>query len=316
MENPRKSDSLDEERSPGEETDTRRLLNPETGDEPALSQRNRLCLIVIGGNTLGEVHRLKSGDTILGRSRHCTIRLEEDGVSRKHARIRVSREQVTMDDLGSSNGTFVNGRRVTEVALGEGDKIRIGSATVLKFTHTDHLDETFQRQMYNAALRDGLTNTFNKPYLVQRLDNEFAYARRHKSHLSLIMFDVDLFKSVNEAHGRHAGDFVLSQIARRVQWALRAEDVLARYGGERFCVISRGVPLEGVSQLAERLRSLVESQKYVFDTALIRVSISVGVAGFPEADFESPDALLAAADAALVRAKRAGRNKVVIAGAR
>src|SRR5581483_6850222 len=148
--------------------------------------------------------------------------------------------EVTIEDLKSANGTVVNGEPVgATAALKDGDKIRLGSTTILKFTYHDHLDESFQQQMYDAALRDALTKAFNKKYFLDRLETELAYAKRHAAHLSLLMIDIDHFKQVNDTYGHLAGDFVLSRIARIALGTVRTEDVFARYGGEEFGVICR-----------------------------------------------------------------------------
>jgi diguanylate cyclase (GGDEF)-like protein len=206
----------------------------------------------------------------------------------------------------------VNGAPVTVQLLKDGDKIRLGSTTILKFTYNDQLDESFQKQMYEAALRDGLTKAFNKKYFLDRLETEIAYARRHNAFLSLLMFDVDHFKNVNDTFGHLAGDYVLAKLAKVASSTVRTEDVFARYGGEEFGVICRGVPLSNAGVLAERLRVTVESTVFEHDGQRMPITISVGVAGHPEAPIENAAQLIAAADQALYEAKRAGRNRVLL----
>jgi diguanylate cyclase (GGDEF)-like protein len=280
-------------------------------EELVSSHRNRPCLVVMAGPTVGEVHRLKLGETIVGRSRAAAMRFDEEGVSRSHVRLVVERGRVLVEDMRSANGTFVNGAEIKgSVVLEDGDRIEIGVATLLKFTYADTAEETFQRQMYNAALRDALTGTFNRTYLMQRLENELAFALRHGSSLGLITFDVDLLRKVNDLHGHATGDLVLTQIVRRVQWAVRTEDVLARHSGGEFCVICRGIPFVGVMQLAERLRAVVQSQKFELGGKSVYVTISLGVATLPEIRVTKPAELIAAASTALAQAKQAGRNRV------
>src|SRR5262249_14489248 len=156
------------------------------------------------------------------------VRLIDDGISRKHARVNQEGARVTIEDLQSSNGTYVNGEPVTVSELHDGDKIRLGSTTVLKFSYHDHLDESFQQQMYDAALRDPLTRAFNKKYFIDRLETELAYARRHRQPVSLVMIDVDFFKRVNDTYGHIAGDYVLTRLSRIAVSAVRTEDVFAR----------------------------------------------------------------------------------------
>jgi two-component system cell cycle response regulator len=274
--------------------------------------RDRAYLIVLAGSSVGEMYRIEEGETFLGRGQTATIKLMDDGISRKHARLVQQGGEVMIEDLQSSNGTLVHGAPVTMQLLKDGDKIRLGSTTILKFTYNDQLDETFQQQMYEAALRDGLTKAYNKKYFLDRLETEIAYARRHQAHLSLLMFDVDLFKRVNDNYGHLAGDYVLAKLAKVSNATVRTEDVFARYGGEEFGVICRGVPLPSAGILAERLRSGIEQTNFEYEGQRLPVTISVGVAGYPEAPVETVPQLIAAADQALYEAKRAGRNRVLL----
>ena len=278
----------------------------------AKTLRDRAYLIVLAGSNVGEMYRLEEGETFLGRGQTATVKLNDDGISRKHARIFQAGGEVVIEDLKSANGTNVNGTPVEMQQLKDGDKIRLGSTTILKFTYNDHLDESFQQQMYEAALRDGLTKAFNKKYFLDRLETEIAYARRHNAHLSLLMFDVDHFKRVNDTHGHLAGDFVLQKLAKVAMTTCRVEDVFARYGGEEFGVICRGVPLPSAGVLGERLRAVVETTQFDHEGALLPITISVGVAGHPEVPIETASQLIAAADSALYEAKRGGRNRVLL----
>jgi two-component system cell cycle response regulator len=274
--------------------------------------RDRAYLIVLAGSNVGEMYRLDEGETFVGRGQNATIKLVDDGISRRHARLVQQGGEVMIEDLKSSNGTIVNGAPVDTQLLKDGDKIRLGSTTILKFTYNDQLDESFQQQMYEAALRDGLTKAFNKKYFLDRLETEIAYARRHTAHLSLLMFDVDHFKHVNDTFGHLAGDYVLAKLAKLASATVRTEDIFARYGGEEFGIICRGVPLASAGILGERLRTSVEAAAFDHDTRRIPITISVGVAGYPEVPIETGPQLIAAADQALYEAKRAGRNRVLL----
>jgi diguanylate cyclase (GGDEF)-like protein len=274
------------------------------------SGRTHAYLVVLAGSNVGEMYKLDGNEVVIGRSPQVSIRLSDEGISRRHARVVVMGNHVMLEDLQSANGTTVNGERVASMQLKDGDKIRLGSTTILKFTYHDKLDESFQQQMYEAALRDGLTKAFNKKYFSDRLETEFAYARRHKTILSLLMLDVDFFKKINDAHGHLAGDHVLMKVARAAQGAIRTEDVFARYGGEEFAVICRGIPLANAAVLGERLRALIESTAFDWESKRIPVTVSIGVAGLPETACDNPAGLIEAADQALYEAKRAGRNRV------
>jgi diguanylate cyclase (GGDEF)-like protein len=265
---------------------------------------------MLAGPNVGEVFPVNQPELFMGRAPGSGIRLTDDGVSRRHARVLLQAGKVIFEDLGSANGTLINGERVAQTReLREGDKVQLGPNIVLKFT-SDAIEESFQRQMYDAALRDGLTKAFNKKYFLSRLETEVAYSRRHQSDLSLVMVDVDHFKKVNDTFGHLAGDAVLVKLAKLASGAIRAEDVFARYGGEEFSVICRGVPRDGAAILAERLRAITEQSPFEFEGRRLAVTISLGVAGTPQSTFKTAAELIAYADEALYGAKRAGRNRV------
>jgi len=275
------------------------------------SQRDRAYLVVLAGNNVGKMFKLGEGDTTIGRSHRSDIRLDDDSISRMHVKLSLEGTTVSIQDLQSSNGTLVNGERISQNQLRDGDKIRVGETTILKFTFHDRLDESFQQKMYNAALRDPLTKIYNKKYFMDQLSAEVAYAKRHGSPLSLVLFDLDHFKRVNDTFGHVAGDAVLIDTAKVVQAMLRAEDVFARYGGEEFVILLRGTPLADAGVLAERLRASIDDHDFTSDGKRLPVSTSVGVAQY-ESDTTDAIALVAAADSALYAAKEAGRNRVLL----
>jgi diguanylate cyclase (GGDEF)-like protein len=275
------------------------------------TSRNRACLTVLTGSAAGQMFRLRTGSSLVGRAQNAEIRLVDDGVSRQHASVRYDGKSLSVSDLDSRNGTFVNGRRISSTTLLEdGDKIQVGRTTVLRFAYHDQLDEAFHENLLSSALRDGLTKLFNKRYLMDRLDSELKFARRHETAVSLLMIDLDHFKQINDQHGHLAGDAVLANFAQVLLKAVRNEDVVARFGGEEIAIILRAIALEPATHLGERLRKLLEQTRTPFNDQELRATVSIGVAGFPELAAESPEALVEAADKALYRAKKAGRNRV------
>jgi two-component system, cell cycle response regulator len=276
------------------------------------SERDRPYVIVLAGPNVGEMYAIEGAESFVGRGEKATIRLGDDSISRRHVRIVVDGKDVRIEDLGSANGTVLNGERVTTAPLRDGDKIQLGATTILKFTFHDKLEERYRRQMYDAALRDPLTKAFNKKYLLDRLTAELAFARRHQVPLALVMLDVDNFKNVNDTWGHLAGDHVLGKLATTVQAILRTEDVFGRYGGEEFAILCRSAtPLEA-SVLAERIRATVQETSFASEGRAISVTVSLGVAGYPGVEASTPAELIAAADQALYEAKSAGRNRVVV----
>ncbi|MBN9161107.1 MAG: diguanylate cyclase [Myxococcales bacterium] len=301
---------------PADEGEATRITSLSSLESELRARRQQVAayLVVLQGTNVGEMHKIEGPEVVIGRAVSATVRLNDDGISRRHCRVLSIGGQVIIEDLGSANGTLVNGEMVQHHALKEGDKIRLGATTTLKFTYQDKLDESFQQQMIDAALRDGLTRTYNKKFFQDRLETEFAYAKRHKSMLSLVMFDVDFFKRVNDTYGHLAGDAVLVHLARITQATIRTEDVLARYGGEEFAVICRGIALLNAGVLGERLRARVEQENFDYQGTRLPVTISVGVAALPEANVATPSELVRDADSALYEAKRSGRNRVCLNG--
>ena len=269
--------------------------------------KDRPYLIVLSGADVGQMHKVGDGEQVIGRSSTANVRLTDDGVSRQHCKLIVQGKSVLIEDLGSANGMFVNGAKIAGITpLKDGDQIQLGSTTILKFTYHDSLEEEFQRKMYEAALRDPLTKSYNKKYFLDRLAIETTYAKRHQAPLALLMFDVDFFKRVNDTWGHLAGDAVLIKIATIAQQSMRNEDMFARYGGEEFVVMARGTPTEEALILAERVRQQIETTQFAFEANIIPVTISVGVAAFPHVPVAVPSDLIAAADEALYTAKRRG----------
>jgi diguanylate cyclase (GGDEF)-like protein len=281
--------------------------------KPAVPRHEKPCLIVLNGNNAGEAYPIPPEQTVIGRGFDSAVRLVDDGISRAHARIEHTPAGTYIEDLGSANGTHVNGERVVERRLlTDGDKVRLGSTTILKFTYHDDIESDFLTRMFESARRDYLTRTFSKQYLLTRLATEFAYAWRHGAPLSVLMIDIDHFKRVNDTYGHPAGDRVLVRIGATLSAVVRTEDMVARYGGEEFTVVCRGIDLRQSRALAERLRGCVEAIRMEETASVMPLTISVGVATFPADGIDSAEDLVAAADRALYRAKTGGRNRVEV----
>jgi two-component system cell cycle response regulator len=280
------------------------------------AKRDRPYFIVLAGSNLGKMFKVDAEEVIIGRSSDARIRLDDDGISRKHARVFSESGELWIEDLKSANGTIINGQRADRQKLRDGDKIQVGATTILKFTYHDELDDHFQQRMYDAALQDGLTRAFNKRHFLDRLALEVAYARRHSAPLSLLMLDVDHFKQVNDRYGHLAGDQVLVQLAQIIEAQRRQEDLFARYGGEEFAVLCRGVSLGAALMMAERVRGIVEATSFEHQGRRMPVTVSIGVAVHSAAAADGPTQLVADADAALYGAKRGGRNRVVAGSGR
>jgi len=289
---------------------TRTTQAPGTAADVA---QNDAYLVVMAGSNVGEMYKVEKEQTVIGRGDKADLRLIDDGISRDHARILKEGNQMVLEDMASTNGTYCNGGRVTRQALSEGDKILLGSTTILKFSYHDKLDEAFQRQMSESALRDGLTRAYNKRYFGERVESELQYALRHDAPVSLIFIDIDHFKRINDVHGHQAGDNVLVQLATLASSMLREDDVFARYGGEEFAVIARGMDVAAAEALSERIRASVEAHPFGAGDQTIPVTISIGISRAPGLGIATTIDLVARADEALYAAKRAGRNRICLA---
>jgi diguanylate cyclase (GGDEF)-like protein len=289
-----------------------------TADTPESCDARDLLLIVMSGNHVGEIHRLprERALTIMGRDDAADVQILDAEVSRRHAAIRydAKEDRFYIADLDSRNGSSLNGDGLgAEQRLTVGDKIGLGSITVLRLTSAVEPEAKYARKMYQAALRDGLTGAFNRRYLEERLESELAYARRHDTPVSLLLLDLDHFKKINDDHGHRAGDFVLSHFVRVIETAVRTEDVVARYGGEEFAVLCRDTDADQASILAERLRTVTQSRAFEHESQVIPVTVSIGIACARGPNAE-PQALVESADRALYAAKHGGRNCCRVAG--
>lgn len=269
-------------------------------------------LIVMLGSDLGRRFRLFEGSGTIGRSRKdCEVFLEEPGLSRCHAQVTIgSDQQAFIQDLGSTNGTLLNGRAVGKgpTRLQDGDKIQLGDAVVLEFRYQSPLTASLQEHIYSSAVRDSLTGLYNKAYLTGRLEQELAYAVRHDAPLALVVIDFDHFKRVNDVHGHAAGDYVLEAVSRLIEGHIRNEDLFARYGGEEFVLLMR-LGVNVALRVADRIRRLVAELPLEFDGKPIPVTISMGLQ-MASGERSTPTALFSSADANLYSAKDAGRNCV------
>lgn len=270
----------------------------------------RAYILFLSGPLQGKLYCLEKKETVIGRGEEVDIPIRDNRVSRKHLKISLHEGDAVAEDLKSTNGTFINGSRVSSHVLENGDKIQISSSTVIKFAYGDKGERMFHDEFYQMANFDAVTGVHNKRHFQERLREEFSLAKRKEAPLSLLMLDIDFFKKVNDTHGHLAGDFVLSQVANQIRLGIRDEDILSRYGGEEFAVILRGIEIAGAIRLAERIRETVAGYPFEFEGATIPVTISVGVATLYADNFKNPKELISAADEFLYASKKNGRNRV------
>jgi two-component system cell cycle response regulator len=283
---------------------------------PLLSGNTRATLTLMTGPDAGLVVSVDGETTIIGRDPTVDLSFDDAALSRKHARLaRGKHGEYLIEDLGSTNGTYVSARRIRSSTLCSGDHIQLGPSLLLRFELYDAEDESLQRKLFESAVRDPLTGAFNRQHLSARLASETAHARRIEGHIAVLMLDIDHFKQFNDDCGHLAGDRVLRVVANQIERIIRTEDLFARYGGDEFVVLVRDAELDEATRLAQRLRDAVRLTLVRHKTMDLSVTVSIGVAALDELPpTAGPTDLLAAADARLYGAKLAGRDRVCSAG--
>ena len=275
--------------------------------EAAVPTRRLPCLVVMRGPEPGRIIAVERGPITIGRGAEAGIRLDDHGISRRHARLVLREGAVCVEDLRSTNGLWCNGRKIARAKLKDGDCLQIGGC-LLTF-RLNHPDEgQLLHKLYFRATHDPLTSLYNRATLEDRLPREVARQERYRHGLAVLQLDLDHFKKINDTHGHAAGDAVLVMVARVILAGLRSCDLAARVGGEEIVLVLPECDSARALAKAEQLRTRIQGQAVVHRGKDLRVTASFGVAVAREGSCAG--SLLAAADAACYRAKKAGRNRV------
>ncbi len=276
-------------------------------------------LTFLSGPVLGKEIPLVHRQLTFGRGSDCDIMIADPSVSRKHLQICCTKVlksgekpalKVVLRDLGSRNGTLVNYASVRRAVLKPGDKILLGKV-ILKFEHRDIAEQSFYEELYRLATADSLTSLLNKGTILRCLSEELAESQRNRRRVSLVLADIDGFKSINDLFGHLVGDRVLLAVANLFRDNLRRRDKVGRVGGDEFLILLPETSLKGAAQCAERIRTVIA--KFVGSELglFLSVTASFGIASSC-AHAISAESLLDQADLALYRAKALGRNRTEI----
>jgi two-component system cell cycle response regulator len=271
-------------------------------------------LYVLSGPQVGRKYALVEARTKVGRSSKVTVTISDRQISREHFEIILDDQGALLRDLGSKNGTHINGVRLDEHRLRDGDKIQVSAETIMKFTLQDVTESHFHDRLYSMATRDPVTNAYNRRHFLEQFAEAFEFAVTEEQPLSLLMLDIDHFKAVNDTHGHLAGDEALRQLARWLRSELRSDDLLSRFGGEEFAVLLRDTPEERAVRIAERMRRTVQQSQVTWEDRSFNVTISIGVATHSvDCPFPNPEAIIREADTCLYISKDNGRNRTTCA---
>ena len=272
-----------------------------------VAAQQQALLLVLSGPRLGNRTVLADAAIEIGRGSSAGLVLDADSVSRRHAKIEPFEAGYRLTDLGSTNGTYVNGQRMKAHVLRDGDRVQIGKA-LLKYLAGGNIEGAYHEEVQRLMSFDALTGVHNKRYFDENL--RVALSAAQTGPVSLLVLDIDHFKKVNDTYGHMAGDAVLCATANVVKEAVPSEYLFARVGGEEFAVLCPNTPLARAEQCAERIRAAIAENLPTFEGKSLPVTASLGVAEFKAGSEEEPDALYGRADEKLYQAKDSGRNRV------
>lgn len=251
---------------------------------------------------------------VIGRAIESNVFIDDKSLSRSHARIDIKENKVFVVDLGSTNKTIVNGQILPPMVLCElknNDQIKTGNV-IFKFLETGNIEVLSAQILFEKANRDALTGAYSKGALLEKGPEAMKRSEVLNEALSVIVFDIDFFKKINDTHGHPCGDYVLKDMARVVSTKLiRSNDFFARYGGEEFVLILSGTPDKVAAEIAERIRTTIQNHEFKFEGKIIPVTVSVGVTSKQPGDSQW-QFIFDRVDKALYTSKQTGRNKVSI----
>lgn len=273
------------------------------------------CMVHIypTGPMMGTRHILTVKPIIIGRGEDCDIRILDNSVSRRHARIEHLPEGYFVLDMQSTNGTFINDNATKDgnpILLKDGDYLRVGNC-IFRFLAGGNVESEYHEEIYRLTIIDALTQIYNQRYLMDFLEREVLRTSRHGRPLSVVMLDIDHFKKINDDMGHLVGDYALRELSTVIRKLVRREDLFARYGGEEFTLVLVETNFEQAMEAAERVRQAVEKHTFHFEDQVFQLTISLGVAECSTDGSATALELMRKADEKLYEAKNSGRNRVV-----
>jgi two-component system, cell cycle response regulator len=274
------------------------------------SKASDTILVMLRGRSIGRRTSLRSENPIVvvGRDPEANVCIPDESASRHHCRFELTENGWFIEDLKSTNGTYVGEHPIDRARLSDGDLITIGS-TIFRYLTADNIEAAYHEEVYRIAIIDGLTQVYNRRYLEEFIDRELSRCQRHDRPMTALIFDVDGFKQLNAQFGHLSGDYVLRTIGAKLGRRIRREEIFARSGSDEFFVLLPETEIDDALKFAEIIRHTIEVMEFKFDGWKIPVTVSIGVGRY-NPNMSSPDELLNTSLAALERAKSSGRNQV------
>ncbi|MFK7885974.1 MAG: diguanylate cyclase [Gammaproteobacteria bacterium] len=252
---------------------------------------------------------LNENGLTLGRGMECDVQLPAAAISRRHCKVSCVGQSIVVEDLASTNGTYLDNQRVDRAFITPSNQLRIGPF-LLKLEYKGFMEIRAQNQLLEAARIDAVTGISNRGWFVAQSARLLAGMKDPANSLTAVMVDIDRFKNVNDQFGHAAGDAVLAGVARILEQEKHDNHLLGRFGGEEFVMMMPDIDHQEAFILCDRAREQIAKANFKFEGLSLSVNVSVGMATRTQGEIVSLDGLISEADAAMYRAKRLGRNRV------
>jgi diguanylate cyclase (GGDEF)-like protein len=264
-------------------------------------------LVVISGNEMGARVRVEK-NVLIGRDPSADLVLTDAGVSWQHARLEDRGDSWALVDLGSTNGTAVNGKKSAECVLARNDKLVFGR-TVVRFEVQDALEQAYDEQVERMLTLDDLSGLFVRRKFDAELGLMLEAARAKGSAVGLLVMDMDGVKKINDTHGHLFGAYTIGEAGHVIGRVIGPRGIASRFGGDEFSAAFPGLDARATAALGEEIRVAIAEHRFEREGIRLAPGISVGAAAFP-ANADDAATLFQRADEALYRAKQGGKNRV------
>ncbi len=273
-------------------------------------KKQALYLRIIYPESQCKCYELQDKPLTIGRGNDADIKLNDDLISRNHCKVSILNDQLIVEDLGSTNGTLIDGKTISCQVLKFDERLQVGPY-VMKIEHKDPHEVQFEKNLFTAATTDGLTGLLNRRCFNERSLQQLENCSSEQQQFSLVMLDIDHFKQINDCYGHPAGDKVIKSIAGMLNNNKRCNDLIGRYGGEEFIMMLPQTCSKEAAAFCERIRSNIENLSIRYEEHHIRVTVSIGIISLTSSTEKNMETLIEMSDHCLYQAKNQGRNRII-----